>query len=85
MSCEFENELLSSAEISRLLDCLTGTQRRRLDKHIFQNYWYVVINVAKGNVKGFSEVFRRRKKGRVGAGCQKPPHQKIQIVTNSLS
>jgi hypothetical protein len=38
LSCEFEDVLLQMTDISRQMDCLTETQRRRLVKHIFLKY-----------------------------------------------
>lgn len=37
-SCEFEDVLLQMTELSRVMDCLTDIQRRRLVKHIFLEY-----------------------------------------------
>lgn len=38
MAFEFENVLIQMTDLSRLLDCLTDTQRSRLVKHIFLKY-----------------------------------------------
>ena len=43
LSVEFEDALLQMTEISRLLDCLTETQRARFVKHTFLNYTFQEI------------------------------------------
>jgi len=43
LSVEFEDALLQMTEISRLLDCLTETQRARFVKHTFLSYTFQEI------------------------------------------
>jgi len=38
LSCEFEDILLQMTDLSRVMDCLTDIQRRRLVQHIFLKY-----------------------------------------------
>lgn len=54
-SCEFEDVLLQMTELSRVMDCLTDTQRGRFVKHFFLKYTFEEIadheQVAKQSVQ----------------------------------
>ncbi len=51
LSCEFEDVLIQMTEISRQMDCLSETQRRRFVKHIFLKYTMQEIALSEKTTK----------------------------------